>query len=177
MDPVIDISSYIRSVPDFPKPGINFYDITTLLADPTGFKLTLDAMERYIRSVSPDKLVAAESRGFLFAAALADRLKLPLIPARKPGKLPAETISEEYDLEYGRDCMEIHADAVMPGDRVVIVDDLIATGGTLGAICKLVESCRGKVVGISAVIDLSFLPWREKLSAYDVNYLISFDSE
>lgn len=171
------ISSYIRSVPDFPKPGINFYDITTLLADPTGFKLALDAMDSYIRSTDPDKLVTAESRGFLFAAALADRLNLPLIPARKPGKLPAETISEEYDLEYGTDRMEIHADAISPGDRVVIVDDLIATGGTLRAICTLVERCGGEIVGISAVIDLSFLPWREKLADYDVNYLISFDSE
>lgn len=177
MDPEIDISSYIRSVPDFPKPGINFYDITTLLADPTGFKLTLDAMDSYIRSTGPDKLVAAESRGFLFAAALADRLNLPLIPARKPGKLPAETISEKYHLEYGTDRMEIHADAISQDDRVVIVDDLIATGGTLRAICTLVERCGGKIVGISAVIDLSFLPWREKLADYDVNYLISFDSE
>jgi len=172
-----DLSKYIRSVPNFPKPGIRFYDITTLMQDPTGFDLALDMMEEYVRSRRPDKLVAAESRGFIFGAALADRLDLGLAPARKPGKLPYKTITEEYALEYGTDKLELHKDAVEPGERVVIVDDLIATGGTLAAICRMVERLDGEVVGISAVIDLSFLPWREKLKGYDVNYLISFDSE
>lgn len=172
-----DLKKYIRSVPDFPKPGINFYDITTLLMDPEGFKAALDSMEEFVRGKKAHKILSIESRGFVFGAALADRLGVGLIPARKPGKLPYKTISEEYDLEYGTDSLEIHADAVSPGEKVVIVDDLIATGGTLQAACKMVRKLGGEVVGISVVIDLSFLPWREKLKDYDVHYLISFDSE
>ncbi len=172
-----DFKSFIRSVPDFPKPGICFYDITTLLQDKNGFRLALDAMEKYVRSCKPDVLVAIESRGFLFGAALADRLHVGIVPARKPGKLPYKTVAETYELEYGTDSLEIHADAVQSGERVVIIDDLIATGGTLQAVCKLVEKLGGEVVGISAVIELSFLPWREKLTGYDVNYLVSYDSE
>jgi len=172
-----ELSSYIRTVPDFPKPGILFYDITTLLAHPKGFGLALDRMEKYVRSCKPDTIVAIESRGFLFGAALADRLSLGVIPVRKIGKLPSETISQEYALEYGTDHVEIHSDAIEPDDRVVVVDDLIATGGTIAATCKLIERLGGKVAGISSVIELSFLPWRETLKNYDVNYLISFDSE
>ena len=172
-----DLKKYIRSVPDFPKPGINFYDITTLLADPDGFKKALEAMEGFVRSRKPDKILSIESRGFIFGAVLADRLKVGLIPARKPGKLPYKTISEQYDLEYGTDSLEIHSDAISDGDRVVIVDDLIATGGTLKAVCSMVERLGGAVAGISVVIDLSFLPWRERLKGYDVNCLISYDSE
>jgi len=174
---VEELKKYIRSVPDFPKPGINFYDITTLLMDPIGFKIALDSMEAFVRGKNAHKILSIESRGFVFGAALADRLRVGLIPARKPGKLPYKTISEEYDLEYGTDSLEIHADAVSPGEKVVIVDDLIATGGTLQAACKMVQKLGGEVVGISVVIDLSFLPWREKLKGYDVHYLISFDSE
>ena len=172
-----DLRRYIRSVPDFPKPGINFYDITTLLQDPAGFKLALDQMEVYVRARQAEKILAIESRGFFFGAALADRIGLSIVPARKPGKLPYQTVAEEYDLEYGSDKLELHADAIKRGERVVVVDDLIATGGTLLAACKLVEKLGGVVAGVSAVIDLSFLPWREQLSGYDVNYLISFDSE
>jgi adenine phosphoribosyltransferase len=172
-----DLKKYIRSVPDFPKPGICFYDITTLLQNPVGYRLALDEMETYVRSRKPDILVSIESRGFIFGAALADRLKLGIITARKPGKLPYKTISRKYDLEYGSACLEIHADAVKKGDKVVIVDDLIATGGTLQAACKLVEELGGEVTGVSAVIDLTFLPWREKLAGYDVNCLIAYDSE
>ena len=171
------LKSYIRSVPDFPKKGINFYDITTLFQDPKGFGLALDAMEAYVRSRRPDKIVAIEARGFVFGAALADRLKIGLIPARKPGKLPAKTLTEEYALEYGTDKLQIHADAIIPGDRVVVVDDLLATGGTLAAACRLVEKLGGEVVGISAVIALPFLPFKKQLAAYDVNYLISYESE
>jgi len=172
-----ELKQFIREVPDFPKPGINFYDITTLWQDPTGFKMALDRMEEYVRSKNPARLVSLEARGFTFGGALADRLGLPFIPARKPGKLPYDTIAETYDLEYGTDTIEIHADSVSTGDRVVIVDDLIATGGTALAACKLVEKIGGEVVGISAVIDLNFLPWREKLAGYDVNCLIAYDSE
>ncbi len=171
------IKKYIREVPDFPKPGINFYDITTLFQDPVGFDLALDGMEQYIRSRNPNKIVAIEARGFVFGAALADRLKLSLVPCRKAGKLPYKTITEEYALEYGTDKIQIHADAVSSGDRVVLVDDLIATGGTLLAACKLVERLGGTVTGISSVIGLTFLPYKEKLSGYDLNFLISYDSE
>ncbi len=172
-----DLKNYVRSVPDFPKPGINFYDITTLLMDPVGFRKALDEMERFVRSKNADKIISIESRGFVFGAALADRLHLGLITARKPGKLPYKTISEEYDLEYGTDSLEIHSDAVTKGEKVVVVDDLIATGGTLKAVCKMIERLGGEVAGISVVIDLSFLPWREKLAGYEVHYLISYDSE
>lgn len=171
------LKRYIRSVPDFPKPGINFYDITTLLQDPAGFTLALEAMEEFARSKHADKILAVESRGFLFGAALADRLEAGLALARKKGKLPYKTVSVEYALEYGKDSLEVHEDAVVKGERVLIVDDLIATGGTLQAVCKMVEQLSAEVVGISAVIDLSFLPWREKLAAYDVNCLVSYDSE
>ncbi len=172
-----DLKKYIRTVPDFPKPGINFYDITTLLQNPEGFQKALASMEEYVRSRGAQKIVGIESRGFVFGAALADRLRLGLAVARKPGKLPYKTVAETYELEYGRDSVELHEDAVEPGEKVVIVDDLIATGGTLQAVCRLVERLGGEVAGISAVIDLSFLPWRKKLSKYDVNCLISYDSE
>ena len=172
-----DLKKYIRSVPDFPKPGINFYDITTLLQAPDGFQSALEQMEQYVLSKKPDKILSVESRGFIFGAAIADRLKLPLIPARKPGKLPYKTISEEYALEYGTDRLELHADAITEGEKVIIVDDLLATGGTMQAVCRMVEKLGGEVTGVSVVIDLNFLPWREKLHGYDVNYLVSYDSE
>ncbi|PWB72583.1 adenine phosphoribosyltransferase [candidate division GN15 bacterium] len=171
------LKKYIRSVPDFPKPGINFYDVTTLFQNPVGFNLALDGMEEYVRSRKADKIVAIEARGFILGAALADRLNIGLVPARKPGKLPWRTITEEYSLEYGTDRLQMHADAVQPGERVVIVDDLIATGGTLGAACKLVEQLGGKVVGISSVIGLNFLPYRQRLAGYDLHHLIAYDSE
>jgi len=172
-----DVSQYIRAVPDFPKPGIKFYDITTLLQDPAGFKQAVDALEKYVRTVNAQKLLAIESRGFFFGAALADRLGLSLVPARKPGKLPYRTVAEEYDLEYGTDKLELHVDAIAKGERVVVIDDLIATGGTLLAACRLVERLGGVVAGVAAVVELSFLPWREKLAPYDVHYLVSFGAE
>lgn len=171
------LKSFIREVPDFPKKGILFYDITTLMENPSGFAMALDAMESYVRATNADKIVAIESRGFIFGAALADRLKLPFVSARKPGKLPAKTISEEYALEYGTDRLEMHADSVRSGERVVVIDDLIATGGTLRAVCSMVERLGGTVAGISSVIALTFLPFAQALSGYDVNYLISYDSE
>ena len=172
-----ELKQFIRRVPDFPKPGVNFYDITTLLQNPTGFRAAVEAMERYVYSRTPQKVVGIESRGFVFAAVIADRLNVGLALARKPGKLPYKAITEEYDLEYGSDSIVMHVDAVTPEERVVIVDDLIATGGTLQAVCRLVERLGGKVAGISAVVDLSFLPWREKLTGYDVNCLVSYDSQ
>jgi len=172
-----DLSRYIRSIPDFPKPGVRFYDITSLLENPTGFKLALSRMEQYVVNSGAEKILAIESRGFIFGAALADRLNLPLAIVRKPGKLPGKCIMQEYELEYGTDRIEIHEDAVAEGQKVVIVDDLIATGGTLAAACKLVEKLGGEVVGISAVVALSFLPFEEKLEDYDYNYLVTFDSE
>jgi adenine phosphoribosyltransferase len=172
-----ELKKYVRMVPDFPRPGVSFYDITTLLADPAGFKLALGQMEKYVLTRRAQRLVGIESRGFLFAAALADRLNIGLAVARKPGKLPFRTVSRQYDLEYGTDSVELHQDAVAPGERVVVVDDLIATGGTLQAVCQLVEQLGAEVAGVSAVIDLSFLPWREKLAGHDVNCLVSFDSE
>lgn len=174
---VEDLKQYIRSVPDFPKPGINFYDITTLLQDSEGFRLAVDQLEEYVKGLGVTKILAVESRGFFFAAALADRLGLSMVPARKPGKLPYKTVFEEYELEYGSDKLELHADAVEKGERVVIVDDLIATGGTLLAACRLVEKLGGVVAGVAAVVDLRFLPWREKLAGYDVHCLVSYDSE
>ncbi len=172
-----ELKKYIRHVPDFPKPGIIFYDITTLFQNPVGFELALDEMEKYIRSRSAEKIVGIEARGFVLGAALADRLKLGFVLARKPGKLPYKTISEEYALEYGTDKLQIHADAIKPGERVVVVDDLMATGGTLVAAAKLVEKLGGVVAGISGVIGLDFLPYKEKLASYDFNCLISYDSE
>jgi adenine phosphoribosyltransferase len=172
-----DLKHYIRSVPDFPKKGINFYDISTLMASPQGMTLALARMEEYVRGRQAQKIVAIESRGFIFGGILADRLKVGLVPARKPGKLPYKTVSASYALEYGVDTLEMHVDAVTQNERVVVVDDLIATGGTLAAVCQLCEELGGIVVGVSAIIELSFLPWREKLSRWDVNTLISFDTE
>jgi len=172
-----DLKNYIRSIPDFPKKGVRFYDITSLLEAPAGFKLALRCMEEYIVSRSADKILAIESRGFIFGAALADRLNLPLAIVRKPGKLPGKTIYEEYELEYGTDRIEIHEEAISKGQKIVIVDDLIATGGTLAAACRLVEKLGGEVAGISAVVALTFLPYAEKLEAYDYSYLIAYDSE
>jgi adenine phosphoribosyltransferase len=171
------LKAFIRTVPGFPKPGINFYDITTLFQDPEGFAMALDAMETYVRSRGAQKILGVEARGFVLGAALADRLKIGFIPARKPGKLPYKTITEEYSLEYGTDRLQIHADAVAAGERVMVVDDLIATGGTLVAACKLVERLGGTVAGISTVIALDFLPYKSKLAGYDINSLISYHSE
>lgn len=172
-----ELKKYIRSVPDFPKPGINFYDLTTLFSEPVGFKMALDKMEVFLRTRDTRKILAIESRGFILGAALADRMNLPLIVARKKGKLPYKTIAEDYSLEYGSASLEIHADAVYPGEKVAVVDDLIATGGTLLAACKLVERLKGEIVGISCVVGLVFFPFDKILADYEVNYLISYDSE
>jgi len=174
---MIDFKDAIRSIPDFPRKGVVFRDITTLLSYPDAYRAALDKMTAYSREKNVDKIVAIESRGFIFGGALADRLGIPLVPIRKPGKLPFETLGQEYSLEYGTDKIEMHTDAVATGDRVLVVDDLVATGGTLGAACKLIERSGGRVAGIAVLIDLAYLPWRKQVKDYDVLSLIQYDSE
>src|SRR5690348_11441539 len=166
----------IREVPDFPKPGINFYDITTLLKDPQGLKGTIDALCDLCDDENVDTVIGVESRGFIFAAPLAYKLNAGFVPVRKPKKLPAEKVSVSYDLEYGQDTLEMHKDAVGEGHRVLIVDDLLATGGTAKAVVDLVEGLGGKVVGLLFVVELNFLNGREKFNGYDVRSLIRYDS-
>lgn len=171
------LKKFIRQVPDFPRKGITFYDVTTLFENPVGFNLALSALEELIKPKNANRLVGVEARGFVVGAALADRLKLPFSLARKPGKLPYDKISESYNLEYGSDRLEMHVDSVKPGERVVVVDDLIATGGTLAAACKLVERMEGEVISVASIIGLTFLPFGHKLAGYNVDCLISYDSE
>ena len=173
----MELKPYIRDIEDFPTPGILFKDITPLLMDPKAFKYVVDCFaERY--SNSPiDSIVGIEARGFIFGAPLAQRLEKPLVLARKPGKLPAETVKEEYELEYGTDGLEIHTDAVSQGEKVLIVDDLLATGGTAAATVCLVEKLGGQIEGIAFLIELTFLRGREKLGNYEVVSFICYDSE
>ena len=166
----------IREVPDFPKPGINFYDITTLLKDPQGLRQTIDALADEVDGKQVDTVIGVESRGFIFATPLAYRLNAGFVPVRKPKKLPAEIVSVSYDLEYGQDTLEMHKDAVGEGHRVLIVDDLLATGGTAKAVVDLVEGLGGKVVGLLFVVELNFLNGREKFNGYDIRSLIRYDS-
>lgn len=171
-----DLKKLIREVPDFPKPGINFYDITTLLKDPEGLESTIDALTEACRGMDIDTIIGVESRGFIFATPLAYQLGTGFIPVRKPKKLPAETVSQEYELEYGTDTLEMHKDAVGKGHRVLIVDDLLATGGTARAVCDLVESVGGTVAGLLFVCELNFLNGRSKFDGYDVKSLVKYDS-
>ncbi len=166
----------IREVPDFPKPGINFYDITTLLKDPAGLRMTLDALAGQFDGEAIDTVIGVESRGFIFAAPLAYRMNAGFVPVRKPKKLPAEKVSVSYDLEYGQDTLEVHKDAVGEGHRVLIVDDLLATGGTARAVVDLVEGLGGKIVGLSFVVELDFLRGRDKFNGYEVKSLVNYDS-
>jgi adenine phosphoribosyltransferase len=166
----------IREVPDFPKPGINFYDITTLLKDAEGLKNTIDALAEQVNGAKVDTVIGVESRGFIFATPLAIRLNAGFVPVRKPKKLPAEKVSISYDLEYGQDTLEIHKDAIGEGHNVLIVDDLLATGGTAKAVVDLVEGLGGNVVGLLFVVELDFLKGREKFNGYKVNSLIRYDS-
>jgi len=169
-----DLKSYIREVPDFPKPGILFYDITTLLQDAHAFRMTVDRFVWLFSTLHIDKVVGIESRGFLFGPGLAYNLNAGFVPVRKPGKLPWESVSQSYDLEYGVDRVEMHQDAVEEGERVLIVDDLLATGGTASATAQLVESVGGKVVGFGFVIELGFLNGRRKLAGYETEALIRY---
>jgi adenine phosphoribosyltransferase len=171
-----DLKLLIREVPDFPKPGINFYDITTLLRDPTGLRRTVDALGGQFDGAKVDAVIGVEARGFIFAPALAYHIGAGFVPVRKPRKLPAETASVTYDLEYGQDTLEIHRDAVAPGQKVIIADDLLATGGTARAVADLVEELGGEVVGLVFVVELEFLPGRRRLEGYDVRSLIKYQS-
>jgi adenine phosphoribosyltransferase len=164
----------IREVPDFPKPGINFYDITTLLLDPEGLEQTIDALTEQCRGMQIDSVIGVESRGFIFATPVAYQLGAGFIPVRKPKKLPAECVSVSYELEYGTDMLEMHKDAVGPGHSVLIVDDLLATGGTARAVVDLVESVGGTVAGLLFVVELDFLNGRSKFDGYDVRSLIHY---
>jgi adenine phosphoribosyltransferase len=169
------LKKLIREVPDFPKPGINFYDITTLLKDKLGFAETIEALQQHYRNLPPiDVVVGIEARGYFFAPAVAHALGAGFVPVRKPKKLPHTVRCVEYDLEYGTDKLEMHADAIVPGQSVLIIDDVLATGGTASAVARLVEMCEGKVAGLGFVIELSFLNGRQKLIGFDVFSLLQY---
>jgi len=176
--PTIDcthLKQLIRSVPDFPKPGILFYDITTVLKDKAGNAELIDAFAQYYIDKKIDLVLGIEARGFIFGPALAYRLNAGFVPVRKPGKLPAETLTVKYDLEYGSDSLQIHKDAIQPGQRVLIVDDLLATGGTMLATTQLVKQLGGEIAGLAVAVELDFLKGREKFPGYDVFSLIHYD--
>jgi adenine phosphoribosyltransferase len=170
-----DLKILIREVPDFPKAGILFYDITTLLKDKDGFRGVIDGLKTHYQNAAVDKVLGIEARGFIFAPALAYALGAGFVPVRKPKKLPSECVSVRYDLEYGTDCLEVHRDSIAPGERVLIVDDLLATGGTAAAATRLVQQIGGKVIGLGFVVELTFLHGREKLGGQDVFSLLQYD--
>ena len=170
------LKQFIREVPDFPKPGINFYDITTLLKHPEGLRLTVDALAKTFEGERVDTVLGVEARGFIFAPALAYSLGAGFVPVRKPRKLPADVARISYDLEYGQDTLEVHRDAISQGQRVLIADDLLATGGTAKAVTELVEHLGGEVAGLAFVVELEFLPGRERLAGYDVRSLLKYQS-
>jgi adenine phosphoribosyltransferase len=172
----VRLEDHIRDIPDFPKPGIVFKDITPLFLDPEALRSAVDALSHYARAREADYIVSAEARGFVLGGAVAAEIGAGFIVARKPGKLPRETSSVEYQLEYGVDALEVHADAVAGGARVLVHDDLLATGGTAGALCGLVEQAGGVVAGCAFVIELAFLRGRDRLRGYDVNSLVVYDS-
>jgi adenine phosphoribosyltransferase len=178
MSKIIDcepLKQLIRAVPDFPKAGILFYDITTLLKDKSGFAELIDAFAQYYIGKNVDLVLGIEARGFIFGPALAYRLNAGFVPVRKPGKLPAETVTIKYDLEYGSDSLQIHKDAIQPGQRVIIVDDLLATGGTMLATCDLVKQLGGEIVGVTVAVELDFLKGRDKFPEIDVFSLMHYD--
>ena len=169
-----NLKRLIREVPDFPKPGILFYDITTLLKESEGLKAVIDGLRERVGPDRPDAVLGVEARGFIFAPALAYALGTGFIPVRKPKKLPCATEFCEYELEYGTDRLEIHKDAIQPGQRILVVDDVLATGGTAAAVVQLVEKCGGKVAGVGFVLELDFLNGRKKLNGYDVHALVHY---
>ena len=173
--PMDNLKSLIREVPDFPKPGILFYDITTLLKDKDGLHGVIDALCSHYRDAKVDVVLGIEARGFIFAPALAYALGAGFVPVRKPGKLPAETLTVKYDLEYGSDSLQIHKDAIQPGQRVIIVDDLLATGGTMQATVQLVRQLGGEIVGFTVAIELDFLHGRDKFPGVDIFSLMHYD--
>ncbi|MDP6777384.1 MAG: adenine phosphoribosyltransferase, partial [Candidatus Latescibacteria bacterium] len=165
---MVDLAACIRDIPDFPKPGILFKDITTLLGDPAALESAVQQLAEPYRGKEIDFVAAVESRGFIFGSCIARELEAGFIPIRKPGKLPAETISASYDLEYGTDSVEVHKDAIEAGQKVLLVDDLLATGGTMEAACRLVGELGGTIVGVAFLIELTFLEGRKKLEGYPV---------
>lgn len=171
---IAQIKQHVRDIVDFPKPGILFKDITPLLADGKAFQASIDLLVDYCRSLNVDKIIGIDARGFIFAAAVADRLGLGLIPVRKPGKLPAETVEIDYELEYGKNTIQMHKDALAPGERVVLIDDLLATGGTSRAAMLLVEQVGAKVVGMGFLIELEQLGGREVIGHPNILSLINY---
>ena len=170
-----NLKKLIRTVPDFPKPGIQFYDITTLLKDPYGLRTSIDRLVEMIADPNIDTVIGIEARGFIYAPALAYRLKAGFVPVRKPRKLPSETESVSYSLEYGTDTLEIHKDAIDKGHRVIIADDLLATGGTAHAVVELVERLGGEVAGLAFLVELTFLNGRSRFDGYKVASLLQYD--
>ncbi len=171
---MLELHKLIRDVPDFPKPGILFKDITPLLRDPAGLALSVELLANPFRGKGVELVIGAESRGFIFGTALAQALSCGFVPIRKPKKLPARKTSVTYDLEYGQDTLEIHFDAILRGQKCLLVDDLLATGGTMDACCRLVESLGGEIVGIAVLIELSFLNGRKKFEKYDLHSVINY---
>jgi adenine phosphoribosyltransferase len=169
------LKQLIREVPDFPKPGILFYDITTLLKDGSGLRATIDALKSHYDGAQVDVVIGIEARGFIFAPALAYALGAGFVPVRKPKKLPSDCERVSYDLEYGSDILEVHRDAIQPGSKALIVDDLLATGGTAKAVSQLVEKLGGTVAGMGFVLELTFLGGRQKLNGYDIFSLLQYD--
>ena len=172
-----ELKQTIRDIPDFPKPGINFKDITTLLQDRVAFRTMVDRFNEAYANHDIDLVAGIEARGFLFAPTLAYHLNAGVIPLRKPSKLPGKTTRVEYDLEYGTDALEVHTDAIKPGDRVLVVDDLLATGGSADAACQLVEKSGGEVVAVGFLVELAFLNGRSKLNRYDVFSMLIYGDE
>ena len=169
------IEEYVRSIPDFPEPGIIFRDITSVLQDADGLQLAIDSMIKLLDGVEYDVVAGTESRGFIFGVPIAYEMHKPFVPVRKKGKLPCETISQSYDLEYGQATIEMHKDSIKPGQKVVIVDDLIATGGTVEACIKMIERLGGEVVKVIFLMELKGLKGRERLKGYDVASVISYE--
>ena len=171
------LEEYVRSIPDFPEPGIIFRDITTILQDPDGLHLAIQSMQDKLKDTEFDVVVGTESRGFIFAVPIAYNLHKAFVPVRKKGKLPCETVSMEYDLEYGSAVIEMHKDSIKPGQKVVLVDDLVATGGTIEAAIKLVEELGGEVVKVVFLMELAGLKGRERLKGYEVESVLCYDGK
>lgn len=171
----VDLNDYIRDVVDFPKPGIVFKDITPLLLDPVAFGQCIDQFAERFADSGIDVIAAAEARGFLFAAPLALRLNVGMVPIRKPGKLPFDKHSYSYELEYGTDTLEMHVDGIQPGQKVLVIDDLLATGGTVQACCEMIEQCEAEIVACAFLIELAFLPGAAKLEKYPIVSLLKYD--
>ncbi|MEM6845761.1 MAG: adenine phosphoribosyltransferase [Bacteroidota bacterium] len=168
------LANYIRDIEDFPQPGISYKDITPLLGHPAALREAVTQLSNSLSEIKPDKVVGIESRGFILGAALADRLGAGFVPIRKKGKLPAPTLEQEYDLEYGTDCLEIHRDAIQPGEKIIVHDDVLATGGTAVAACELVQQLGGEIIQVSFLVELVFLNGGEKLTQYPVFSLLRY---